>query len=126
MKKADQHDMDVMEQIGVKKDYEEKAKKYVWYSWFSLINIILNVQTFSPFLGGGEIFSLHASPFIHQAFQRICNLRPDNVQIWKVNHVLNNTLYYSIGLRWCLERDILSGKGKEICGNKHCSAVSTA
>jgi hypothetical protein len=29
MKKADQHDMDVMEQIGVKKDYEEKAKKYV-------------------------------------------------------------------------------------------------
>lgn len=26
----------------------------------------------------------------------------------------------SIGLRWCTEKDILSGKGNRICGNKHC------
>lgn len=23
-------------------------------------------------------------------------------------------------MRWCTEKDILSGKGKVICGNKHC------
>ena len=33
--------------------------------------------------------------------------------------------FASIGLRWCTEKDILSGKGKTTCGNKHCSADSS-
>jgi hypothetical protein len=29
MKKADSHDMEVMERIGIKKEFEEQSKKYV-------------------------------------------------------------------------------------------------
>lgn len=34
MKKADKNNLDVMEQIGVKQDYLDKAKKYEeWNDW---------------------------------------------------------------------------------------------
>jgi len=31
------------------------------------------------------------------------------------------TVTKRIGLRWCSDKDVLSGKGKTTCGNKHCS-----
>jgi protein FRA10AC1 len=30
---------------------------------------------------------------------------------------------YRIGLRWCNKKDILSGKGKKICGNSSCEKI---
>ncbi|TNV81774.1 hypothetical protein FGO68_gene10465 [Halteria grandinella] len=44
-------------------------------------------------------------------------------RLYKEYVICDLTLYKTgnIGLRWCLERDILSGKGKTICGNKHCA-----
>ena len=46
-----------------------------------------------------------------------------NPRLFKEHAICDLTMYKTgnIGLRWCTEKDVLSGKGKETCGNKHCA-----
>eukprot|EP00347_Sterkiella_histriomuscorum_P004924 403358557 len=43
-------------------------------------------------------------------------------KLFKEYAICDLSLYKTgnIGLRWCTEKDIVTGKGSKICGNKHC------